>query len=101
MIKEFKKGFTLLEMAIVIVIISIIFLLAIPNIQKTLTIVNSKGCKAIEKVADAAIVQYKLEYGDYPGSTSDLISAGLLTEEQTHCDGSHTLSISGGQAIID
>ena len=46
-----KKGFTLLEMTIVILIISILFLLVIPNIKKTLTIVNDKGCKALEKIA--------------------------------------------------
>ena len=99
--REFKKGFTLLEMTIVVLIISVLFLLTVPNIQKTLSIVNSKGCKALEKVGDAAIVQYKLEYGEYPGSVSDLVSAGLLSEDQVTCDGSHTLVISDGQAYID
>ena len=69
-----KKGFTLLEMTIVILIISILFLLVIPNIKKTLTIVNDKGCKALEKIADSAIIQYKLEYDSYPGSVSDLVN---------------------------
>ena len=94
-------GFTLLEMTIVVLIISVLFLLSVPNIQTTMGIVNSKGCKAIEKVADAAILEYKLQYDEYPGSVSDLISAGLLTEEQTTCDGSHSLSIYNGQAHVD
>ena len=51
-----KKGFTLLEMTIVILIISILFLLVIPNIKKTLNIVSDKGCKALEKIADSAII---------------------------------------------
>lgn len=96
-----QKGFTLLEMAIVILIISVLFLLTVPNIQKTMGIVNDKGCKAIEKVADSAILQYKLETGQYPGSVSDLISEGLLSEEQVHCDGSKNLVISDGQAYIE
>lgn len=99
--KKMRKGFTLLEMTIVIIIISILFLLSVPNIQKTLGIVSDKGCKAIEKVADAAILQYKLEYGEYPGSASDLVSAGLLSEDQLTCDGSKTLVISGNQAVIE
>ncbi|MBQ9823530.1 MAG: prepilin-type N-terminal cleavage/methylation domain-containing protein [Solobacterium sp.] len=99
--RKLKQGFTLLEMTIVILIISVLFLLTVPNIQKTLTIVNNKGCKALEKVGDSAIVQYKLEYGEYPGSVQDLISAGLLTEDQVTCDGSHTLVISDGQAYIE
>ncbi|MCH3961181.1 MAG: prepilin-type N-terminal cleavage/methylation domain-containing protein [Solobacterium sp.] len=96
-----RKGFTLLEMTIVIIIISVLFLLTVPNIQKTLTIVNNRGCKAIEKVGDAAILQYKMEYDEYPGSVADLINAGLLTEEQVKCDGSKNLVISDGQAYIE
>lgn len=101
MFRKTKKGFTLLEMTIVVLIISVLFLLTVPNIQKTLTIVNNKGCKALEKVADSAIIQYKLEYDEYPSSVQDLISAGLLTEDQVKCDGNHTLSISDGQAYVD
>lgn len=101
MLRKMRKGFTLLEMTIVVLIISVLFLLTVPNIQKTLKIVNSKGCKALEKVADSAIIQYKLEYDEYPGNVQDLISAGLLTEDQAKCDGSHTLVISDGQAYID
>lgn len=96
-----KKGFTLLEMTIVVIIISVLFLLSVPNIQKTLGIVNQKGCTAIEKVADAAILEYKLEYGEYPGSADDLVSAGLLSEDQLSCDGSRSLKIVGGQAVME
>lgn len=93
-----KHGFTLLEMVIVITIIAILFLLTVPNIQKTIGIVDKKGCKALTKTVDSAILQYRLEYDENPGSTADLISAGLLTEEQTHCDDGRSISISGGQA---
>ena len=96
-----KAGFTLLEMTIVVLIISVLFLLTVPNIQKTLSIVNNKGCKAIEKVADAAILQYKLEYDRFPSGVSDLVSAGLLSEDQLKCDGSKHLTIVNGQASID
>lgn len=101
MFRKYRKGFTLLEMTIVVLIISVLFLLTVPNIQKTLSIVNNKGCKALEKVADSAIIQYKLEYDEYPSSVQDLISAGLLTEDQVKCDGNHSLSISDGQAYVD
>ncbi|MBR0213771.1 MAG: competence protein ComGC, partial [Solobacterium sp.] len=60
-------------------------------------IVDKKGCDALIKVADSAILQYRLEYDQNPGSVSDLISAGLMTEEQTRCD-EKTIVISGGQA---
>ena len=95
--KALRKGFTLLEMVIVVSIISILFLLTVPNIQTVLGIVDKKGCDALIKVADSAILQYRLEYDQNPGSVSDLISAGLMTEEQTRCD-EKTIVISGGQA---
>ena len=94
-------GFTLLEMTIVVIIISILFLLSVPNIQKTLAIVNQKGCAAIEKVADAAILEYRLEYGEYPGSAQDLGNAGLLSENQLSCDGFRSLTIVNGQAVME
>lgn len=96
-----KKGFTLLEMTIVIIIISVIFLLSVPNVQKTLSVVNQKGCQAIEKTADAAILQYKLAYDEYPSSVNDLVNAGLLSSQQLTCDGSKQLTIVNGQAHIE
>ena len=95
--KALRKGFTLLEMVIVVTIISILFLLTVPNIQTVLGIVDKKSCDALIKVADSAILQYRLEYDQNPGSVSDLVSAGLMTEEQTRCD-EKTIVISGGQA---
>lgn len=96
-----KKGFTLLEMTIVVIIISVIFLLSVPSIQKTLGVVNNKGCKAIEKVGDAAILEYKMEYGEYPQSVDDLVNAGLLNESQIECDGSKRMEIIDGEAFIE
>lgn len=94
------RGFTLLEMVIVILIISILFLLVVPNIQKTLTIVNNKGCKALEKIVDSAILQYKIEHDRWPNSTADLVNDGLLSKAQLTCDGSKQVRIVNGQAKI-
>lgn len=93
-----KKGFTLLEMIVVIAIISILFLLTIPNIQKTLGLVSEKGCEAQVKVVDTAILQYRLEFDENPGSISDLINAGYLSSDQATCEGNRSIGISNGQA---
>ena len=95
-----KKGFTLLEMIIVVSALSILFLLAVPNIQKVMKIVDTKGCNALVKVVDSAIIQYKLDYDEYPGSIADLISAGLLSDEQGKCSDGKTISIIDGQAKV-
>lgn len=106
MIKLFKhhlqKGFTLLEMLVVLLIISVLFLLIVPNVKNTLDIVNDRGCKALEKVADAAIIEYKMQNGEFPASVDALVAAGLLKEDQTTCDKNNKqLVIIDGTAHIE
>lgn len=93
-----KKGFTLLEMIIVVTIISILFLLTVPNIQKVIKVVDEKGCDAQIKVVDSAILEYRLETGNNPGSINELISAGYLSSDQAKCNNNAAISISNGQA---
>lgn len=93
-----KKGFTLIEMVLVMSVIVIIFLLTLPNIQQTLGIVNNKGCEAQIKVVDAAILQYKLKFDETPTSISQLVEAQLISERQTQCQDLGGIRIEGGQA---
>ncbi|WP_152908487.1 prepilin-type N-terminal cleavage/methylation domain-containing protein, partial [Geobacillus stearothermophilus] len=41
-----QKGFTLIEMLIVLMVISVLLLIAIPNIAKHNSMINEKGCEA-------------------------------------------------------
>lgn len=95
-----KKGFTLLEMVIVVSVLSILFLLAVPNIQKVMKIVDTKGCNALIKVVDSAILQYKLDFDEYPSDIFDLVNAELLSEEQVQCSNNQSIGISDGQAYL-
>ena len=96
-----KKGFTLLEMVVVVIIISILLLLTIPNVSKVIASVDSKACKALTKVVDSAIIQFKLDYGTYPGSMSDLVNAGYLDASQTSCSNGKALSIVDGHCVAN
>ena len=93
-----KDGFTLLEMLVVMTILTILFLLTVPNIQKTIGIIDKKGCDALVKTVDAAILQYRLDHDEDPGDISSLLADGLLRQEQTHCDDGRTIIIQNGQA---
>ena len=95
------KGFTLLEMVVVVIIVSILLLLSIPNVSKVISSVDSKACKALTKVVDAAIVQFRLDYGADPNSLSDLVNAGYLDDDQTRCSGGDNLSIIDGHCVIN
>lgn len=93
-----KKGFTLLEMIFVLSVISLIFMLTITNIQKSLSILHNKGCDAQLKVIDAAILQYELEHQSVPYSIDDLISESYITENQSKCQDNRSIDIIDGQA---
>ena len=92
-----KKGFTLIEMTVVVCILSIILLLTVPNIQKVISIVDDKGCKALEKVVDSAILEYKLAYKEM--DIDDLINAGLLDDTQSKCSNGKSVMIYDGKAM--
>ena len=96
-----KKGFTLLEMMIVVSILAVLFLLSTPNIRKVMNLVEKRGCEAQLKVVDSAIIEYKLETGEYPQRISDLVSAGFLTDRQALCSSGSVITIVNGQAVTD
>ena len=92
------KGFTLLEMVFVMIVISLILLVTLPNIQKTIAVVQKTGCDAQIKLVDAALLQFHLEHQKIPASIGELVNLGYIKQNQTQCDNGHQISISGGQA---
>ena len=59
MVKE--KGFTLIEMLIVLMVISVLLLIMIPNITKHNSMINDKGCQAFVKTVQAQVKAYEIE----------------------------------------
>ena len=88
-------------MVVVVIIVSILLLLTIPNVSKVITSVDSKACKALTKVVDAAIVQFRLDYGSDPNSLTDLVNGGYLEADQTKCSSGNSLSIVDGHCVIN
>ncbi len=93
-----KKGFTLLEMVIVMSAIVVLFLLTIPNITKTSDVIDEAGCDAQIKVVDAAILQYRLKHDKYPGDIEQLVAEGFLSKNQTTCNNNKPIRIVNNQA---
>lgn len=96
-----KKGFTLLEMIVVVSVITLLFLLSIPNIQKVLNLFEKKGCEAQLKVIDAAILEYKIEFKEIADDIDQLVDADYILEEQTYCQNNDRIVIIDGQAKIE
>lgn len=80
-----QKGFTLIEMLIVLMIISVLIILIVPNLAEKGQEVNDKGCHALVSVVQAQVAAFTLEEGKAPVSLDTLATAGYITEEQKTC----------------
>lgn len=65
-----KNGFTLIEMLVVMLVISILLLIMIPNLLKNNEAINGKGCEAYVKTVQAQVEVYKIEEGKIPTLTN-------------------------------
>ena len=75
------KAFTLVEMLIVLLIISVLLLLFVPNLTKQKEAVNDKGKAAVVKVVESQSELYSLDKNEEV-SLSKLKADGRITEEQ-------------------
>lgn len=74
-------GFTLVEMLIVLIIVSVLSLLIIPNIGDTTKAVNKEAEYALTQVIKSQASLYKLEKG-VDATYATLQAGGYLTKEQ-------------------
>lgn len=74
-------GFTLVEMLIVLVIVSVLSLLIIPNVGETTKTVNKEAEYALTQVVKTQASLYRLEKG-VDATYESLQAGGYLTKEQ-------------------
>ncbi|MCM3738744.1 prepilin-type N-terminal cleavage/methylation domain-containing protein [Oceanobacillus luteolus] len=94
-----NKGFTLIEMLIVMLIISVLLILIIPNLTSQSKNVNDKGCDALVAVVQAQADAYYLDKGQTASSIQTLIENNYLEENQKTC-GDSQITVSNGKATI-
>ncbi|MEW9049650.1 MAG: competence type IV pilus major pilin ComGC [Neobacillus sp.] len=61
-----EKGFTLVEMMIVMLVISVLLIVTIPNVAKHNANINDKGCEAFVKMVQAQVQSYQLKHNKIP-----------------------------------
>ncbi|WP_155997482.1 competence type IV pilus major pilin ComGC [Streptococcus ruminantium] len=76
-----NKAFTLVEMLVVLLIISVLLLLFVPNLSKHSETVQKKGNEAVVKIVESQQELYQLEHG-YQPSAEELKNKGYITEKQ-------------------
>ncbi|MCF6408450.1 competence type IV pilus major pilin ComGC [Pseudalkalibacillus salsuginis] len=80
-----EHGFTLIEMLIVILIISILLLIAVPNMAKNNDVVKDKSCNATVKLIQSQVAAYEVENNTLPERIEDL--SEYIDSEDMKCPG--------------
>ena len=88
-------------MLIVLLVISVLMLIAIPNVTKHSTSIDEKGCEAYVVMIQGQVEAYKMDKGGYPDTLGDLVTEEYLpTDTSKEClqrpDGTG-LSFAGGK----
>lgn len=90
MLKRFarnNKGFTLVELMIVVVIIGVLIAIAVPIYNSSTASAEANACKANQRTIEAAIMQWRAANNrtDYPSDWNQLVGPGLYLTEQPYC----------------
>lgn len=76
-----QKGFTLIEMLIVLLVISVLLIITIPNIVKQQGTIREKGCDALEKMVQGQVQAYQIDNNKLPESLTVLKEEGYINNE--------------------
>ena len=87
-------------MLLVLLIISLLLILIIPNIAKQTSHIQSTGCDAQVKMVNSQIEAYALKHNRNPSNIDDLVSDGFIKKDKT-CKSGQTISIANGEAVAN
>lgn len=76
------NGFTLMEMLLVLLIISALTVLVLPNIVQTKDTINEKTCEAYLAFVNTQLQIYALDHDGYPESLQTLIDEGYIKTDR-------------------
>ncbi|CAG9619270.1 competence type IV pilus major pilin ComGC [Sutcliffiella rhizosphaerae] len=100
-----ERGFTLVEMLLVMLVITVLLLIMIPNITKNSSVIGDKGCEALVSMVDAQVQAYRLDNGTIPSSINDLNTPEYLEDRfdndsgELNCPNGKIITIENGKAV--
>jgi competence protein ComGC len=94
-----QKGFTLIEMMIVLLVISILLVITVPNVTKNNSSINETGCEAFVNMVQGQVQAYELDDDNVlPVSVENLKAGGYITQEK--CPSGKEITIEDGQVKV-
>lgn len=93
-----QRGFTLIEMLIVLFIISILILITVPNVTKHMTTIDNKGCEAYVHMVQGQVESYRIATNEIP-TLDDLTTKGYLKEGMDKCPNGDQIQINSDGAV--
>lgn len=87
-----NRGFTLIEMLIVLMVISVLIILFVPNLSDRSGDVHGTGCEALVSLVQGQAELYEVEKSNQPEDLDDLVGE-YITEDQTECSNGEVLTI--------
>jgi general secretion pathway protein G len=97
-VKEGERGFTLMEMLVVLVLIGLIAAVAVPQVMKLLESAKAKAAKIQLETVSHSLSYYQLDVGAYPTTAQGL---KVLWEAPAGVDGWDGPYVRRAQQIVD
>lgn len=95
-----EDGFTLVEMLIVLLIITVLILLIVPNLTSKGSHIHDKGCDALVMTVQAQVSAYQLDNGKLPNNLESLVSENYISNEQKKCENEKELLYDASTGIV-
>lgn len=95
-----QNGFTLIEMMVVLLIISVLILIAIPNVTKHSATIDDKGCEAYVKMVQGQVEAYRIDLKAVPTLT-DLTDNDYLRAGETTCPNGAAIQIDAAGLVTE
>ncbi|WP_087971668.1 competence type IV pilus major pilin ComGC [Oceanobacillus rekensis] len=86
-----NRGFTLIEMLIVLMVISVLIILIVPNLGDKSSEVHSKGCEALASTVQSQVETYYIDKNKYPATLDELVP-DYINDEQKSCQNNEDLN---------
>ncbi|MBH0229858.1 prepilin-type N-terminal cleavage/methylation domain-containing protein [Halobacillus yeomjeoni] len=92
-----QKGFTLIEMLIVLLVISVLLIITIPNLTQHNESVREKGCEALTVTTQAQVESYYLENNSFP-TVTELLNGGYI--KTSTCPNGDTINVDTQTGVV-